>query len=78
VLFIKRTELALLPVYLELKEFTSLTSKRQHYLTGEVEARFHYSFYIYTYICVCACMCVRMCKNCVKWKQNRNKALEIL
>ena len=47
-LLIKRTELTLLPVYLELKEFTGLTSsERQHYLTGEVEARFHYCFYIY-------------------------------
>ena len=45
VLFIRRTELTLLPVYLELKEFTSLTSERQHYLTGEVEARFHYRLY---------------------------------
>jgi len=49
-LFIKRTELTLLPVYLEMKEFTSLTSERQHYLTGEVEARFHYRFYIYIYV----------------------------
>jgi len=46
VLFIKRTELTLLPVYLVLKEFTSLTCERQHYLTGEAEARFH-SFYLY-------------------------------
>jgi len=50
VLFIKRTELTLLPVYLELKEFTSLTSERQHYLTGEAEARFHYHLHIYIYI----------------------------
>jgi len=46
-LLIKRTELTLLPVYLELKEFTSPASERQHYLTGKVEARFNYCFYIY-------------------------------
>jgi hypothetical protein len=49
VLFIKRTELTLLPLYLELVDFTSLTSERQHYLTGEEEARFHYCFYIFMY-----------------------------
>ena len=49
-LFIKRTELTLLSVYLEVKEFTSLTSERQHHLTGEVEARFHFHFYVCVYI----------------------------
>jgi hypothetical protein len=66
VLFIKRTELTLLS-YLEMKAFISLTSERQHlnFTVLQVKQKPDFSnAYIYN--------------NCVKWKQNKSEALEIL